>query len=520
MKRGAWSRTEHPILTLARNVGTRYLAIAVSALIGLVLLPINVRYLGTSAYGLWMLTASVTTYFSVMDLGYGGAVVRMVAEHRARRDAQALNEVLSTMAYLYRALGVLCYLTAVVVSFLLPVFFNLTAEQAHTGQIVLLIVATNVALHFMFSIYGGVINGFESYYLNNVIGTAINVVAAAVNVAVVMAGFGLVELVAATTLVRVAPYFLYRRNAYRVFPDLEIRWAHVRRERLRQLTTFSIYFAVIDWSSRLNYAIDTFVIATFLNTSAVAIYTVGQRLAEALFRMTHQLHILLFPAVVQRTVNGSVAERRRLLIQATRFQLAMAIAACGMVIAVADRLIGAWVGPGFGGSVPIVQLLAYVVVLRAWMAMPGTYLKGSGFHQYVAKVSAASALANVLLSVALVKAFGLNGVALGTVLPVTFIACVLVFPRACRAVQLPVWNGYRRIVWPAVWPGLVAGAALAATRGMVPLRLLPVLAHMSAGAITYAGLFLVWGLDREERQWYALKVAELWKRRSQVMAAA
>ena len=41
------------------------------ALIGLVLLPFNVHHLGQSAYGLWMLTASLTTYFSVLDLGFG-----------------------------------------------------------------------------------------------------------------------------------------------------------------------------------------------------------------------------------------------------------------------------------------------------------------------------------------------------------------------------------------------------------------------------------------------------------------
>jgi len=40
-------------LTVARNVSTRYLAIAVEALLGLVVLPFNVAHLGKAAYGLW-----------------------------------------------------------------------------------------------------------------------------------------------------------------------------------------------------------------------------------------------------------------------------------------------------------------------------------------------------------------------------------------------------------------------------------------------------------------------------------
>ena len=53
----AWHREENRFLSFARNVSTRYLAIAVTAVIGLLVLPINVHYLGKSAYGLWMLTA-------------------------------------------------------------------------------------------------------------------------------------------------------------------------------------------------------------------------------------------------------------------------------------------------------------------------------------------------------------------------------------------------------------------------------------------------------------------------------
>ncbi len=61
------------------------------------------HHLGDADYGLWMLTTGVTTYFSVLELGYGGAIVKFVAEFRAKRDPRALNEVLSTMFFVYSA---------------------------------------------------------------------------------------------------------------------------------------------------------------------------------------------------------------------------------------------------------------------------------------------------------------------------------------------------------------------------------------------------------------------------------
>src|SRR5262249_44167898 len=247
-------------LTVARNVSTRYLAIAVEAILGLVVLPFNIAHLGQSAYGLWMLTASVTAYFSVLDLGYGGALVKFVAQYRARRDVRALNEILSTTFVVFATFGVVTYLVAIAIAVYMGQLFQLTPEQVHTGRIVMLIISLSVAVGTAVSVFGAVNNGFQRFDLNNLVGTAASVITAAVNVAVLLAGYGLVELVAATTTVRLLSYVVYRANAYRVFPAMQIRIRWFRRERLREVTSFSVFMLLIDWANKLNYSIDALVI--------------------------------------------------------------------------------------------------------------------------------------------------------------------------------------------------------------------------------------------------------------------
>jgi O-antigen/teichoic acid export membrane protein len=513
VKAPAWHTRDHALATFTRNLGTRYALILVNALLGLLILPYNVSHLGKETYGLWMLTATVTSYFTVLELGYGGAVVRFVAEYKARRDARSLNELLSTMYYVYCTMGVACYALAVVVAAVLPYIFHLDPAQTHTGRLVLLIIAVQVALYFPFSMYGGVINGFERYYVNNVVATGFNIATAAVNVLVLWLGYGLVELVAATTLMRVLPFWAYRHNAYKVFPDLQLRWSLFRRSRLREVTGFSAYLAVIDWSARLTYATDAFYLGIFMNTAAVAVYSVAQRLADALFRMTNQLHTFLFPAVIYHAVEGRTERQRSLLVTANRFQLAIAVCLCGAVAALAGVLIPAWVGPGFESGVLAVQILAFVVVLRAWVAMPSTVLKGNDQHRSLSAIAAAGAVANLLLSIPLVRSWGIPGVALGTAIPVTVTCAGVIFPRACRVVGLGVAEGYRLIVWPAVWPAAIAITALTATRPFVPARLSLVLMHLGAGALLYAAIFLRFGLSQGERQWMTSAVHQLWRRR-------
>jgi O-antigen/teichoic acid export membrane protein len=495
-------------LTVARNVSTRYLAIAAEMIVGLLVLPFNVAHLGKSAYGLWMLTASITAYFSVLDLGYSGAIVKFVAQYRARRDVRALNEVLSTTFYLFATFGVVTYLVAIIVAAYLDRIFHLTPDQVHLGRVVLLVISINVATGMACSVFGGVINGFQRYDLNNIVGTASTVISAIVNVLVLRAGYGLVELVVATTFVRMLTYSVYRANAYRVFPGLRLRLKSFSRVRLREVTMFSVYMALIDWANKLNYSVDALVIGAFLNTSAVAVWSVGQRLAETSQRLTNQLNDVLFPTVVDNDASSRLARLQAIFLVGTRLSLATVVPIGGALILMADPLVQAWVGPDFAGSAIVVQFLALTVIIRVGNATASTVLKGAGRHRLLSFCNVVTALVNLSLSVAMVRRFGLTGVALGTLAPVTVAATFVVFPAACRRVQLPGRRALVEAVWPAVWPAAAMAAYVVATRPLIGQSLVAVGAEMIAAVCVYAITFLMFGISAAERRFYLSKALE------------
>ena len=494
--------------TVARNVSTRYLAIAAEMLVGLLVLPFNIAHLGKAAYGLWMLTASITAYFSVLDLGYSGAIVKFVAQYRAKRDVRALNEVLSTTFYLFATLGAVAYLVAIVVAVYLDRIFHLTPDQVHLGRIVLLVISVNVSAGMACSVFGGVINGFQRYDLNNVVGTASTVVSAIINVVVLSLGYGLIELVVATTIVRVMTYSIYRANAYRVFPGLRLRLRSFSRARLREVTMFSVYMALIDWANKLNYSVDALVIGVFLNTSAVAVWSVGQRLAETSQRLTNQLNDVLFPTVVDNDASSRLARLQSIFLIGTRLSLATVVPIGGALMLMATPLVQAWVGPDFAGSAIVVQLLALTVIMRVGNATASTVLKGAGRHRLLSVCSVVTALVNLSLSVAIVGRLGLTGVALGTLVPVGVAAIFVVFPAACRRVELPVQRVLAEAVWPAVWPAAVMGAYVVATRPLIGQSLVAVGAEMIAAVGVYAITFLTFGISAAERRFYLSKVLE------------
>jgi len=512
------SQEDRPLLTIVRNVATRYLSVAAEMVIGLITLPFNLHHLGAEAYGLWMLTAGVTIHFSVLDLGYGGAMVKFIAQYRAWKDSLALNEIASTLFFLFAAFGLLAYLVAVAVAFNLEHVFRISASQAETGKWILLIIAVNVAMNFPFSIYGGVTSGFQRYDINNMVAIVSNLMVALVNIIVVLLGFGLVPLVAATSLVRFATYFVYRRSAFKVFPALKIRPSLFRRERLREVTGFSVYSSVIDWANKLNYELDELVIGVFMGAAPVAAWAVADRIISGTQRLTNQGNAVLFPVVVDADATHQIGRLQQVLIEGTRLSLATVLPIAIVLIVLAHPLVEAWVGAKMIVAAPVIQILAVAVALRVGNATSTTLLKGAGQVRRVAIVNIVTGIVNLGMSAALVRPLGLMGVAIGTLIPVAVASIGVLFPDACRRVELPVPHAFRRAVWPAAWPAVVAGVALTGIRPYLGAGLLGMAAGGAIGSLLYVAFFVL-AVGRRDRQQYTARLWELIARKRDLVPA-
>jgi O-antigen/teichoic acid export membrane protein len=368
-------------------------------------------------------------------------------------------------------------------------------------------------------------SGFQRYDANNVVAIVTSITAAAVNAAVVLVDGGLVPLVACTTGVRVLAFIAYRLNAYRIFPELRISPSLFRKERLREVTGFSIYSSIIDWANKLNYQIDEIVVGIFLGSPAVAVWAVAERIISGTQRLTNQLNGVLFPVVVDSDASARQAMLQQILLQGTRLSLAMVVPISATLILLADPLLRGWLGvgatPAILGAVPVIQILAVAVAIRVGNATGNTVLKGAGSHRMLAFVNLGTGIVNIALSVLLVREFGLVGVAVGTLVPIALSAMFILYPAACRRVGLPLRRAVVESVFPAVWPALIViGVGAAISRALPTGTLLAVVLQAVGGGALYLALFFGVAVGRRDRAMYTAKALELLGRRRSVPTAA
>lgn len=503
----SWVGKEPVATRLARNVIARSAFVATEVVVGLVLLPFNLAHLGKAEYGLWLLTASVVNYFSLLDLGYGGALVKFVAQYRSLRQPRAINEVVSTVFVGFAGIGAVAYLIAIVIAVNMGRLFPLSPGEAALARDLLLMTGLYVALGFPFAVFGAVMNGFQRYDANSVVAMVMTVAVGLVNVAVLSSGYGLRELVAATTLLRIASLFVYRANAYWAFPLLRVRLGLVSRRRLYEVTGFSMYNMVIGFSQKLNYSSDPAIITAFLGSAAVALWGVAERITSATQRATNQLNTVLFPLIVDSDAGNRPERLRKILVIGTRVSIAVVGAATVCLVIFADGLVHSWVGAGFDASARVLQLLAIAIAVRVAQATSLTLLRGTGQHQLVAWSNLGTGVVNIGLSVVLIQSYGLVGQAVGTLVPLVASAVFISIPVACRRTGLPIRGFLAQAVWPAVLPAVPVSVLLMAVKPYVPAHLMTIGATSAVGAGLYLLVFAFTGIDAalRDRYWRLLR---------------
>jgi O-antigen/teichoic acid export membrane protein len=497
---------------VAGKVSAKYLAMSIDWGLAIVMVPFNLAHLGKSVYGLWMLVASIPAYFSLLDLGYTAAIVKFTAQYRANGDSRGLNEIASTIFFFFAGVGLSAYAIATLLAFNIQGLLNLTPEQAITGRQVLLIISIYIAVGFPCSVFGAIVRGFMDPYMTSVISVATSLAVVTVNIVMLLAGYGIVPLVAAITAIRILSYFAYWKNARRVFPPLQIRAADFRASRLRELTGFGMALLLIDLANKLNYSTDAIVIGMTMSTAAVASWAVAQRPVDLAQRFSHELNLAVFPVVVSSATLGRDDRLRTIFLYGTQLSLAIVSVLAICLILLARPVIALWVGPDFGDSVAVVYVMTFVIMIRVGCAAATTLLEGAGQHRLLAGATVAAGMANLLLSLLLVRRYGLIGVALGTLIPLSAVSLLVVFPAACRRIGLSVSRAFAVAVAPALWPVVpaVALALIARSYGTVGL---PAAAVQAISAVLgYCLIFFCLALGRAERGWYLCNVKQLVRR--------
>jgi O-antigen/teichoic acid export membrane protein len=430
-----------------KNVLAGWGGYLISAVIAMFLSPFVVHRLGDTLYGVWTLIVSLTGYLGLLDMGVRGAVTRYVARYHAQGKHDEASRTASTAIVLFAIGGAI----AILISFTLAGFaldrLHIPPEMHFAARVVAVLAGITVASSLTGGVFGGIVVGLQRVDLTNLVETSSSLLRAASIVLALRWGQGIITLALIQLAFSLLAGFANLLIGFRLYPELSLGLHKVSRPYFRDILSFGVYSFLLHIFAYLILYTDAIVIAAFLPIGMVTFFAIAGNLVTYARQMVGAITTSLTPRASQLDASGHQRELQTETITWTRYATSI-ITAIGITFVIRGKtFIGLWMGPSYADlSGLVLSVLTIGMVLGMASCVPWSVTFGLGKHKSLVPLYLVESLANLGLSIALVRSMGLVGVAWGTTIPELVFSATFWPWFMSKTLQIPVTQ-FIRSAW-------------------------------------------------------------------------
>jgi O-antigen/teichoic acid export membrane protein len=418
------------------NVIFSWIGLATNMAVGFLLTPYILHRLGDTAMGLWFLLTTLTGYYGILDFGIRSAIIRYIARFDEQQDIENFSKVLSTGLVTYSAVaGVLLMLT-LLVSWQVDAIFNIAPEWVDTARSLLLIVGSGTAVSLALGMFGGVLEGLHRFTWTSGVQTVAVLLRAGLIVFLLERGGGILTVGAVTVSLNVLAALVYVVLVFRLRPQVRLRPQFVEMATFKSLVTFGIVTFWVSIANNLRFYANETVIGIFLSVSLVTMFAVSSRLVRYSMDTVQAMAQVFTPMSSALDARNDRERLRKVFLLGNRYCALVMLPLAGILVISGKTILRVWVGEPYVASYPYLCWLIVPTALYMSQAASTKILYGMARHQTLARVLLAEGITNLLLSIALLKWWGLLGVAIGSALPLAATSLYFLPRHLCRLLNV------------------------------------------------------------------------------------
>lgn len=338
-----------------------YVVLALQNLVGLVYTPFMLRMMGKSEYGLYSIAASIVAYLTVLDLGFGNAIVRYTAKFRAEGKQEEQYRMFGMFFLLYSAIGLVTLAVGGILYLNAGVIFDtaMTPVELQRTRWILALLIVNLAITFPFSLFGSIITAYEQFVFQKFLTIVRIVLNTATMIVLLTLGYKAVAMVVVTTIFNIVTLgcnFWYCKSRLNV----KLKFGGFQLGFLKEVSVYSLWIFMNAIMDRVYWSTGQFVLGAYVGTAVVAVYAVAIQLQNMYMSFSTAISGVFLPKVTAMAVNDSDGTAiSDLFIRTGRVQYCvMALVLSGFFL-FGKQFIQFWAGDGYEDAY-IIALLFFV----------------------------------------------------------------------------------------------------------------------------------------------------------------
>lgn len=393
-----------------------YLSIIISTVVQLLYTPLLIRMLGQSEYGLYSLVSSIIGYLTVLDLGFGNAIVVFTAKYRVSKEYDKERKLHGMFLVVFCIIGVIAGILGLVIYYNVPILFGNTMDvvELHKTKIMMLILSFNLAITFPFSIYSSIITAYEKFTYQKLISILNTIMKPVLMIPLLFMGYKSITMTVVITIVNILVLisnYIYCRTKL----NIHIKFLGFDRKLFKTIFNYSFFIFLGVIVDKVNWSVDQFVLGAVSGTIAVSLYSVASQINALFVNLSGAISGVLLPKMSKMVAsNASSEELTNEFIKIGRIQYIMIFFMASAFIIFGKDFIMLWAGENFDISYYIAVILIVPLCVPLIQNLGISIMQAKNMHKFRAILLTIIAVANVFISIPLAKLYGGIGSAIGT----------------------------------------------------------------------------------------------------------
>ena len=394
-----------------------YVIIVVNMLIGILYTPILTAKLGQTEYGLYSLVTSVISYLTILDFGFGNAIIIYTTRYRNKNEKDKEQKLHGMFFIIYTIIGIIAGIIGTILWLNVDKLFgnSMSVDALSKAKVLMGILTFNLATTFPLSIFSSIITSYEKFVYSKVLNLAriiLNPIVMLVLLNFGIKSVGLVILVTVLNITTLILNFIYCKTKLKI----KLKFGKIDFKLLKEIMAYSVWIFLNSIMDKINWSLDQFVLGIYSGSIAVAIYSVASQLNQMYVNFSTAISGVLLPRVTKmENNNASNEEFTDIFIKTGRIQyIVMALIISGFILYGKEFINMMWVGSEYSESYIIACILMLPSTIPLIQNVGLNILQAKNKYKFRVIVLIIFAIVNVCISIVLAKIYGGVGAALGT----------------------------------------------------------------------------------------------------------
>lgn len=432
-----------------RKLGTilSYLFVMVNILSSLIYTPIMLRILGQSEYGLYQLAYSIISYLSLLSLGFTSSYMRFYSRYKVKNDEAGIAQFNGMYLTIFMVIAAVTLLAGSVMikNARMILGTGLTGSELKIAKILMAFMVFNMALSFPQSVFSSIVSAHEEFIFQRLLSIAAKVLNPFITLPLLLLGYGSIGMVLVTTILTIAD-FLCQFSLCRIKLKTKFCFKGFKFVLIKELGVFTFWIFLMQIVGQLNNNLNFLLLGRMVGTKDVAIFGVGYTIYQMYQYFPSILATIFTPQVnliVSESNDNSILSE--IFIKIGRIQyLILGLILTGFIF-FGKPFVYHWSG------VKYLESYYVAVLLMASATIPFTQNIGieiqtaKNKHQIRSVVYIVIAIINVLISIPLIKIWGVIGTTIGTALALIFGNCIFMNIYYSKKIGLDITGYWKNI---------------------------------------------------------------------------